>query len=117
MRRTVDRPNALKAGTAPGVLEMLQSSNTSLEKIHKCLEVSVRVSKALLEIFGQKLCRKYLTGILAKMFACLFRVFWCMYRTDCEHVYSCNAVSIRNSNGNQFKFYYPPGKTGSSKTL
>ena len=39
MRRTVDRPNALKAGTAPGVLEMLQSSNTSLEKIHKCLEV------------------------------------------------------------------------------
>ncbi|KAF6034189.1 DNAH14 [Bugula neritina] len=38
MRRTVDRPNALKAGTAPGVLEMLQSSNTSLEKIHKCLE-------------------------------------------------------------------------------
>jgi len=40
MRRTVDRPNALKAGTAPGVLEMLQSSNTSLEKIHKCLEVS-----------------------------------------------------------------------------
>ena len=39
MRRTVDRTNALKAGTAPGVLEMLQSSNTSLEKIHKCLEV------------------------------------------------------------------------------
>ena len=41
MRRTVDRPNALKAATAPGVLEMLQASNTSLEKIHKCLEVSV----------------------------------------------------------------------------
>ena len=40
MRRTVDRPNALKAATAPGVLEMLQASNTSLEKIHKCLEVS-----------------------------------------------------------------------------
>ncbi|XP_067943512.1 dynein axonemal heavy chain 6-like [Watersipora subatra] len=38
MRRTVDRPNALKAATAPGVLEMLQASNTSLEKIHKCLE-------------------------------------------------------------------------------
>lgn len=39
MRRTVDRPNALKAATASGVLEMLQAANTSLEKIHKCLEV------------------------------------------------------------------------------
>ena len=39
MRKTEDRPNALRSGTAPGVLEMLQSNNTNLEKIQKCLEV------------------------------------------------------------------------------
>ena len=39
MRRTEDRPNALRSATAPGVLEMLQSANSNLEKIQKCLEV------------------------------------------------------------------------------
>ncbi|CAB1335557.1 unnamed protein product [Coregonus sp. 'balchen'] len=39
MRRTDDRPNALRAATAPGVLEMLQAGNIHLEKIQKCLEV------------------------------------------------------------------------------
>ncbi|XP_070984280.1 dynein axonemal heavy chain 6-like [Oncorhynchus clarkii lewisi] len=38
MRRTDDRPNALRAATAPGVLEMLQAGNVHLEKIQKCLE-------------------------------------------------------------------------------
>ncbi|XP_064622088.1 dynein axonemal heavy chain 6-like isoform X2 [Lineus longissimus] len=38
MRRTEDRPNALKSATAPGVYEMLQSANANLEKIQKCLE-------------------------------------------------------------------------------
>ncbi|XP_077989551.1 dynein axonemal heavy chain 6-like [Glandiceps talaboti] len=38
MRRTEDRPNALRSATAPGVLEILQASNSNLEKIHKCLE-------------------------------------------------------------------------------
>eukprot|EP00058_Branchiostoma_floridae_P021106 XP_002606596.1 hypothetical protein BRAFLDRAFT_72653 [Branchiostoma floridae] len=38
MRRTEDRPNALRSATAPGVLEILQSSNSHLEKIQKCLE-------------------------------------------------------------------------------
>ncbi|XP_023930267.1 dynein heavy chain 6, axonemal [Lingula anatina] len=38
MRRTEDRPNALKAATATGTLEALQSANANLEKIHKCLE-------------------------------------------------------------------------------
>ena len=39
MRRAEDHPNALRSATAPGVLELLQSSNASLDKIHKCLEV------------------------------------------------------------------------------
>ena len=39
MRRTEDRPNALRAAVAPGVLEILQTNNSNLEKIHKCLEV------------------------------------------------------------------------------
>eukprot|EP00063_Salmo_salar_P092130 XP_014066965.1 PREDICTED: dynein heavy chain 14, axonemal isoform X3 [Salmo salar] len=38
MRRTNDRPNALRAATAPGVLEMLQAGNVHMEKIQKCLE-------------------------------------------------------------------------------
>ena len=41
MRRTEDRPNALKSATAPGVLEMLQAANSNLEKIQKCLEVGI----------------------------------------------------------------------------
>ena len=39
MRKTEDRPNALRSATAPGILEMLQSCNSNLEKIQKCLEV------------------------------------------------------------------------------
>ncbi|KAK2187822.1 hypothetical protein NP493_153g04004 [Ridgeia piscesae] len=38
MRKTEDKPNALRAATASGVLEMLQVANTNLEKIQKCLE-------------------------------------------------------------------------------
>ncbi|PFX28824.1 Dynein heavy chain 1, axonemal [Stylophora pistillata] len=38
MRRTIDKPNAFKASTAAGVLEVLQTSNSHLEKIHRCLE-------------------------------------------------------------------------------
>ncbi|KAJ7369814.1 hypothetical protein OS493_036331 [Desmophyllum pertusum] len=38
MRRTIDKPNALRSSTAAGVLEVLQASNSHLEKIHRCLE-------------------------------------------------------------------------------
>ncbi|EFJ52606.1 dynein heavy chain 7 [Volvox carteri f. nagariensis] len=38
MRRTKDRPNALMAGTHPGVLETFQKANETLEKIQKNLE-------------------------------------------------------------------------------
>ncbi|XP_065071378.1 dynein axonemal heavy chain 6-like isoform X2 [Rhopilema esculentum] len=38
MRRVIDNPNALKASTAAGVLEILQSCNTNLEKVHRSLE-------------------------------------------------------------------------------
>ena len=47
MRKTTDKPNALRAATASGVLEMLQVANTNLEKIQKCLEVSVTSTLAL----------------------------------------------------------------------
>ena len=40
MRRTEDRPNAIRAATGAGVLESLQACNSSLEKIQKSLEVS-----------------------------------------------------------------------------
>ena len=39
MRRTEDRPNALKSSTHAGVLESLQTANANLEKIQRCLEV------------------------------------------------------------------------------
>lgn len=38
MKKTKDNPNALKAATASGVLEMLQQNNVQLEKIQKSLE-------------------------------------------------------------------------------
>ncbi|MBN3325639.1 DYH1B protein, partial [Atractosteus spatula] len=38
MQRTEKRPNALKAATSPGVLEILQASNMHLDKIQRCLE-------------------------------------------------------------------------------
>ncbi|PRP88057.1 dynein heavy chain 6, axonemal-like [Planoprotostelium fungivorum] len=38
MRKTKDNPNAIRATTAHGVLEMLQNNNVQLEKIQKSLE-------------------------------------------------------------------------------
>lgn len=40
MRRTEQQPNALKAATQPGTLELLQTNNTQMEKIQRALEVS-----------------------------------------------------------------------------
>lgn len=39
MLKTQQNPNALRNGTFPGVLEILQNNNMQLEKIQKCLEV------------------------------------------------------------------------------
>ena len=41
MRRTIDKPNALTAGTVSGLLEILQGCNSTLEKIHHSLEVRI----------------------------------------------------------------------------
>ena len=38
MNNTLERPNALKAATSPGVLESLQQANDALEKVYRCLE-------------------------------------------------------------------------------
>jgi uncharacterized NAD(P)/FAD-binding protein YdhS len=39
MRRTEQLPNALKAATQPGTLELLQTNNGQMEKIQRALEV------------------------------------------------------------------------------
>lgn len=39
MRRTEQQPNALKAATQPGTLELLQTNNAQMEKIQRALEV------------------------------------------------------------------------------
>lgn len=39
MRRTDDKPNALRAATAPGLFETLQSYAIQMEKIQRSLEV------------------------------------------------------------------------------
>lgn len=39
MRRTDDKPNALRAATAPGLFETLQSYAVQMEKIQRSLEV------------------------------------------------------------------------------
>ncbi|XP_035825271.1 dynein heavy chain 6, axonemal [Aplysia californica] len=38
MRRTEDRPNALKSAITPGTLDTLQQANANLEKVQRCLE-------------------------------------------------------------------------------
>lgn len=38
MRRTEQQPNALKAATQPGTLELLQTNNAQMEKIQRALE-------------------------------------------------------------------------------
>ncbi len=40
MRRTEQQPNALKAATQPGTLELLQTNNAQMEKIQRALEVN-----------------------------------------------------------------------------
>ena len=40
MRRTEQVPNALKATTYPGTLELLQTNNAQMEKIQRALEVN-----------------------------------------------------------------------------
>jgi hypothetical protein len=39
MRKTDDKPNAMKAATTPGLLENLQTINLQMEKIQRSLEV------------------------------------------------------------------------------
>lgn len=44
MKFAAETPNVLKATTTSGIFEILQSNNTSLEKIQKALEVSQSIS-------------------------------------------------------------------------
>ena len=41
MRRTDDKPNALRAATAPGLFENLQAYAVQMEKIQRSLEVKL----------------------------------------------------------------------------
>lgn len=41
MRRTEDRPNALKSAITPGTLDTLQMCNANLDKVQRCLEVKL----------------------------------------------------------------------------
>ncbi|CAF4669138.1 unnamed protein product [Rotaria sp. Silwood1] len=41
MRKTEQQPNALKAATQPGTLELLQTNNAQMEKIQRALEASL----------------------------------------------------------------------------
>ena len=38
MRKVARNPNAMKAGTTPGLLETMEQNNVLLDKIQKCLE-------------------------------------------------------------------------------
>ncbi|XP_068088957.1 dynein axonemal heavy chain 14 isoform X3 [Hyperolius riggenbachi] len=51
MDHTKDRPNALRAATAPGVLEILQTNNAHLEKILKCLEDFLEIKRRVFPRF------------------------------------------------------------------
>ena len=45
MRRTRDRPNALQAGSAPGLLETFQKCNSTLEMVQKNLEDYLEIKR------------------------------------------------------------------------
>ncbi|KAM5165262.1 dynein axonemal heavy chain 14 [Mantella aurantiaca] len=51
MSRTKDKMNALRAATAPGVLEILQTNNAHLEKILKCLEDFLEIKRRVFPRF------------------------------------------------------------------
>ncbi|KAM8945402.1 dynein axonemal heavy chain 14 [Pelodytes ibericus] len=51
MRHAMERPNALRAATAPGVLETLQNNNTHLENILKCLEDFLEIKRRVFPRF------------------------------------------------------------------
>ncbi|XP_063775070.1 dynein axonemal heavy chain 14 isoform X3 [Pseudophryne corroboree] len=51
MNYTKDRPNALRAATVPGVLEVLQTNNAHLEKILKCLEDFLEIKRRIFPRF------------------------------------------------------------------
>ncbi|KAM3930843.1 dynein axonemal heavy chain 14 [Leptodactylus fuscus] len=51
MNQIKDRPNALRAATAPGVLEILQTNNGHLEKILKCLEDFLEIKRRVFPRF------------------------------------------------------------------
>lgn len=52
MRKTDDKPNALRAATTPGLFESLQSYATQMEKIQRSLEVFTQ--SLIFEILKQK---------------------------------------------------------------
>ncbi|CAF3175538.1 unnamed protein product [Rotaria sp. Silwood2] len=45
MRKTEQQPNALKAATQPGTLELLQTNNVQMEKIQRALEKKTKLLK------------------------------------------------------------------------
>ena len=51
MRKTDDKPNALRAATTPGLFESLQSYATQMEKIQRSLEVFNQYLEYLLRKF------------------------------------------------------------------
>ncbi|XP_066451266.1 dynein axonemal heavy chain 14 isoform X2 [Eleutherodactylus coqui] len=51
MNQIKDSPNALRATTAPGVLEILQTNNGHLEKILKCLEDFLEIKRRVFPRF------------------------------------------------------------------
>ncbi|KAG8443820.1 hypothetical protein GDO86_009128 [Hymenochirus boettgeri] len=51
MENVKDRPNAFKAATVPGLLEVLQNNNAHLEKILKCLEDFLEIKRKVFPRF------------------------------------------------------------------
>ena len=64
MRRTDDKPNALRAATAPGLFENLQAYAVQMEKIQRSLEVKlIKILSPLIWIRLNFIILNYLKGL------------------------------------------------------
>ena len=79
MRRTNENPNAIKAGTFPGLRETLQKHNANLDKIEKRLEDYLETKRTAFPRYCYVTCIDYCVYITMSsviLTVCLLMIFY-----------------------------------------